>query len=182
MPSEEEVIKAISESCSISEIMRKLGICRNTINQRMVKDVADKHNLQIPLNGRKSKYSEFSKTCPVCGKDFVTTDDPSEAKITCSYLCSNRYFRTKHLLGEFGPETKIYHTNYRTLCINHYGHKCVFCDWDMCVDVHHIDRDRSNNDISNLIPLCPNHHALTKLSEYRDDMDKRIHEFKKANP
>jgi hypothetical protein len=31
------------------------------------------------------------------------------------------------------------------------------------LEVHHIDRDRTNNDIENLIILCCNHHRILTL-------------------
>ena len=47
------------------------------------------------------------------------------------------------------------------------GHKCEQCgletwlDKDIPLEVHHIDGDRLNNELSNLQLLCPNCHALT---------------------
>lgn len=38
------------------------------------------------------------------------------------------------------------------------GAKCQICLYDEIVEVHHIDRDRSNNNKENLIVLCPNCH------------------------
>mgnify|MGYP001620048067 CR=1 FL=1 len=37
---------------------------------------------------------------------------------------------------------------------------CKICEWKQTVDIHHIDSNRINNDINNLVCLCPNHHAL----------------------
>lgn len=47
------------------------------------------------------------------------------------------------------------------------GHKCECCgrtewlDHPIALEVHHIDGDKTNNDISNLQLLCPNCHAVT---------------------
>ncbi len=47
------------------------------------------------------------------------------------------------------------------------GHKCQGCklsfwrDKDIPLEIHHVDGDRTNNDLSNLSLLCPNCHALT---------------------
>lgn len=40
-----------------------------------------------------------------------------------------------------------------------YAHACVVCGADPA-DVHHIDKNRSNNDPNNLISLCKEHHRL----------------------
>jgi HNH endonuclease len=51
--------------------------------------------------------------------------------------------------------------------INARGHKCEKCclthwlDYDIVLEVHHIDGDRTNNQIDNLQLLCCNCHATT---------------------
>jgi hypothetical protein len=42
------------------------------------------------------------------------------------------------------------------------GYKCQWagCTIDIYLDIHHIDRNRSHNRLSNLILLCKNHHAM----------------------
>ena len=41
--------------------------------------------------------------------------------------------------------------------------KCAVCGFDKIVELHHKDRNRKNNNISNLIPLCPNHHRMAHM-------------------
>ena len=38
--------------------------------------------------------------------------------------------------------------------------KCCVCTESRVLDVHHVDEDRANNDVTNLVFLCPNHHAI----------------------
>jgi len=40
--------------------------------------------------------------------------------------------------------------------------KCAIkdCGFTDTIDLHHIDENKKNNDSSNLIGLCPNHHLL----------------------
>jgi hypothetical protein len=40
-----------------------------------------------------------------------------------------------------------------------FNHLCALCGKPK-PQIHHIDHDHSNNEESNLIPLCPNHHLL----------------------
>jgi 5-methylcytosine-specific restriction endonuclease McrA len=52
--------------------------------------------------------------------------------------------------------------NYRRLAFDKLPNKCAACDYDKIpwiLEVHHKDRDRSNNDIENLEILCPNCHT-----------------------
>lgn len=43
--------------------------------------------------------------------------------------------------------------------------KCGLTEWlgnDIILELHHIDGDKTNNDLKNLILLCPNCHSYTK--------------------
>ena len=44
--------------------------------------------------------------------------------------------------------------------LKEFRHRCAFphCDSKAAPQIHHIDGDPSNNDLFNLIPLCPNDH------------------------
>jgi len=34
------------------------------------------------------------------------------------------------------------------------------CYWKWCINLHHLDGDKNNNSLDNLVPLCFNHHIL----------------------
>ncbi len=38
--------------------------------------------------------------------------------------------------------------------------RCAVCGFRDLVDLHHVDKNRDNNSIINLVGLCPNHHLL----------------------
>ena len=85
----------------------------------------------------------------VCGnpiKNFKHT------KGTCSHGCANKLFRTGENHGNWKQD------RYQTTCFAYHKKKCVCCEEDKIVEVHHLDHDKKNNDPSNLIPLCPTHH------------------------
>lgn len=63
-----------------------------------------------------------------------------------TYRCSGCYARTP-----MGPS--FYRSRVDTS-------KCVVCGFTAVVEVHHRDKDRSNNDLNNLVPLCPNCHSM----------------------
>ncbi len=61
-------------------------------------------------------------------------------------------------------------SNYRTRALQLLPHKCAVCGWDEDVDilqVHHIDEDRTNGDIENLIILCPTCHWKLTTHKYK---------------
>ena len=41
--------------------------------------------------------------------------------------------------------------------LSEYNHRCAICGADK-PQVHHIDENPENNELLNLLPLCPNHH------------------------
>lgn len=86
------------------------------------------------------------KICPVCFIKFKGTS------VTCSHSCSNTYFRS----GKNNPNWKD--ESYRSTCFSFHKKECIICGEENIVAVHHLDEDRSNNSIENLIPLCPTHH------------------------
>lgn len=43
---------------------------------------------------------------------------------------------------------------YREKCISEKGKECKICDSPYRIEVHHIDGDRDNNSLENLVPLC----------------------------
>jgi len=47
--------------------------------------------------------------------------------------------------------------------------KCVIkdCGFSLTVDLHHIDKNKANNKISNLIGLCPSHHMVIHRLKYK---------------
>lgn len=63
----------------------------------------------------------------------------------------------------------IPHVNYRKLAFDHYEQLgqivCAHCGFGIrdVLEVAHLDCDRSNNDVSNLVILCPTCHKMLDL-------------------
>lgn len=97
---------------------------------------------------------EKGKNCPICDKWF------SSKSMTCSYSCSNKYFRSgKNHPNYQKDKTGETSYSYRSICFENHEKKCVVCEEVLVVAAHHLDEDKTNNDPSNLIPLCPTHHT-----------------------
>jgi hypothetical protein len=45
---------------------------------------------------------------------------------------------------------------------------------DKIVEVHHLDGDRNNNNVLNLVPLCPTHHKYWH-SRYKSNVEDKIY-------
>lgn len=49
---------------------------------------------------------------------------------------------------------------YRNVCYDYWPRCCAVCGGEVRVEVHHIDGDRLNYSLDNLVPLCKTHHSL----------------------
>jgi hypothetical protein len=104
------------------------------------------------------------KECPVCQTMH------SKGGVTCSYSCSNTYFRS----GKNNPNWK--ENNYRMICFEAHGKACIVCGEDKIVAVHHLNEDHFDNRVENLVPMCPTHHQYFH-SKYRDEVMPYINKF-----
>ena len=112
------------------------------------------------------KTCEGKKICPVCNTSFVGKSS------TCSYSCSNKHFRTGERNGNWKQDT------YQTTCWLYHGKKCLVCDEEKIVTVHHVNENHSDNRPENLVPLCPTHHQYVH-SRYRSEVQPIIEEYVK---
>ena len=173
---ENEIIKS---SKTISEAIHKLYGYYNGHTRKKFFKLISEQNINIDhLSSRPFKYERITKTCPVCGKEFITNDGGKRETITCSHACSNTYFRS----GRSNPNWK--EESYRSTCFEKHEKKCIICGEDKIVSVHHYDENRNNNNADNLIPLCPTHHQYVH-SNYKylviDDIDKYRDNFIEKN-
>ncbi|SFR41946.1 HNH endonuclease [Halogeometricum rufum] len=61
-------------------------------------------------------------------------------------------------------------TGYREKCLREKGEECADCGATEDIHVHHKDRDRSNDDLDNLIPLCKECHDGRHYGERAERM------------
>ena len=59
--------------------------------------------------------------------------------------------------------------------------KCILCDFDKFVALHHLDQNKNNSSPENLIGLCPNHHQMLHTLKYREEVFQALRE-KGFNP
>lgn len=110
--------------------------------------------------------------CAECGVRFHKP--PSRLKNSRSgfFFCSKK---CKDIAARVDGGKKPWHPahylseskwNYRTVGIRIHGAKCNKCGYDKhpkILEVHHKDRDRTNNKVENLEVLCPNCHMEEHL-------------------
>lgn len=166
------------EGCvSYSDVCRRLGLPINGSGMRKAKKVIAELGFDTAVFAHKmwysSKYQTISKECPVCSKKFDTQQGHPKEKTVCSIACSNTFFRSGENNGQFVG------AGYRYLCFCYWKRECAIpgCGWNKVVEVHHVDANHDNNVRENLIPLCPNHHRLTIMNEYKDEINQIINDL-----
>lgn len=170
----EEEIKKCS---SLTQFCKILNLHPNGYGMKKAKEIILQNGLDSKHFNKnlkaKIKYEVIEKACPICGVKFKTQkrSDKREKK-TCSYSCSNTFFRS----GKDNPNWKEISTQYRSKCFEYHKKECVICKEEKVVEVHHIDEDRNNNDIFNLVPLCPTHHKYWH-SEYKSEIEETIKNY-----
>lgn len=127
----------------------------------------------------KNKSSKIECECAYCHKIFWRTPSKIEKSRSGLLFCCREHkdlaqrlesgtdfiqMRPPHY-GVFNGEGY----GYRKKAFKEYPHKCAICGWDEdedILEVHHIDSDRTNNQLSNLIILCPTCHRKLTLHKY----------------
>jgi len=95
--------------------------------------------------------------CVVCGKPILA----GRHKISCSRACANIY-RARVGYKYNKPRDKVKGQRALKLrLLETRGRVCEKCGYNKyeILQVHHKDKDRSNNDIENLELICPNCHC-----------------------
>jgi hypothetical protein len=134
--------------------------------------------------------------CKVCRKE-----DEMHAKGMCD-KCYRKQWKPKLIICKRCGRERYHHSQgYCTPCFNFLFHyddlkaynyrkshnldletyrklteKCVVCGFDKIIDLHHLDGNRTNNSETNLIGLCPNHHRLIHMYEFKDEILKDLKE------
>lgn len=106
--------------------------------------------------------------CSTCGRDvYRTPRDFSRKKKSKRFFCNkscHAVWKNKTLfVGSGHPLWKSGHAAYRAIMLRgDVVPKCNYCGFDdlRALLVHHIDRDRRNNNLRNLQWLCHNCHYL----------------------
>jgi hypothetical protein len=96
----------------------------------------------------------ITRNCIKCGKSFsfVKSEEKFRPKIYCSHECMYK--------GKITNEI----TFYREKAFDNLPNKCYFCNIIQGrLEVHHIDKDRTNNNLSNLIIICKSCHKKLHL-------------------
>jgi predicted RNA-binding Zn-ribbon protein involved in translation (DUF1610 family) len=104
--------------------------------------------------------------CANCGIVFFRTKSKLKNSKHNIYFCSRACKdKGQSYITEIQPahyNTGTGKSSYRSKALNNLPNVCAVCEYDNvdALEVHHIDKDRQNNSLSNLLVLCANCHTL----------------------
>ena len=158
---------------SLGAIAKELGYSTHGRNTSAISVFLRSNGLDF--NKHTSKPIEYeTRQCLHCGKDFqVSIHNKNTFKVrTCSHYCSANY--SEYKLSRVANKIGSLATSYPLVAKRNNLTYCGICGESEVIDIHHIDEDRDNNDISNLVALCPNHHAYIHRGKGHLILDKLI--------
>ena len=97
--------------------------------------------------------------CHNCSKSFLNVKGGGKDRKYCCHPCYISHHKWK-----YGPENDKYvdgQSSYRRIAEENFRKRCFICKLSKKIEVHHIDGDRSNQNISNLCFLCRKCHKDT---------------------
>lgn len=136
---EEQMINAIKNSSSYAQALKLLNVAPHGGNYRTIKNYVEKLRLDV---------SHFT------GQGWAKGQIIGEKRPIEDYL-SNKNFIQSHSL-----KLKLFNSNLK----NRQCEICLSTNWQnqpIPLELHHIDGNHKNNNLTNLQILCPNCHAIT---------------------
>jgi hypothetical protein len=112
-----------------------------------------------------------------CSKSFYRAESKLKNSRSglqfCSRDCKEKCQRIVGGLKEIWPDHYGSEDTYayRIKAFRVHPHKCIDCEYrnTVVLEVHHLDRDNKNSDVSNLVIICPTHHKERR--GFRDNLN-----------
>jgi predicted nucleic acid-binding Zn ribbon protein len=140
----------------------KCLICNTSIYRRPM-EIQKSQNRVFCSNKCYGIFCRKENPCIICGKPILA----SLNKKTCSRSCSN--------INRAGIQYKINRPkdkvksqqSLKIRLLEERGRKCERCSYSkhQILEVHHKNRNREDNELANLLLICPNCHAEEHLLE-----------------
>lgn len=157
----------------MSFVQKNCEYCSNTFNARL-KEVKRGYGRYCTRSCSTKAHRAIEAaavvpnvSCSNCSKEFYKNDSKKKLSKSGHFFCCRSCKDFAQRIGgiaeimppHYGTGNGVH--DYRQRAFDAYEHSCASCGWNLIDDVlevHHKDRDRSNNDLSNLILLCPTCH------------------------
>ncbi|MBR9704184.1 hypothetical protein GOV12_02140 [Candidatus Pacearchaeota archaeon] len=143
-------------------------------------------NTICPRCGKESKKSNFRRgVCSNCYRKYLLKKKliickrckrkmPHQAKGYCPGCYNYVFHLDRAKADQCKRDHNIDYETYKKITKN-----CLICGFDKVVDLHHLDNKHENNNLNNLIGLCPNHHKMLHDFKFRDEIQQQINDLLK---
>lgn len=113
-------------------------------------------------------YKRVEIECKICRTKFFVIRSRVAKGATCSKVCG-RMAQAQAMKG-INRKRNPDRTDWRKEAKERDGYKCRMCGFSEIIHTHHIHPKRSGgkHELSNLITLCPNHHAMVHAKMISD--------------
>ena len=117
-----------------------------------------------------SRKQRVELKCDLCGKMYEIVQSGLNRSRSglhfCSRQCKDEAQKIKNGFVKMHPShygktiwgDYVPGNIYQRICFEKHPHRCCVCGEEKIVAVHHYDGNHNNNDVCNLVPLCPTHH------------------------
>jgi hypothetical protein len=167
------LLSFLEEEKTLSSVCVRLGYSAHGRNTGALNTFLKTNSIEFKNHTQKTIEFEV-RNCVHCGKEFsVSLHDKSKYKVlTCSHSCSGAYpeYIKRRVVNKIGSEAKSYPIVAKRAGLTF----CCICGEKEVVDIHHLDEDRTNDSIDNLVALCPTHHAYMHRGKSDLILDKLI--------
>lgn len=119
---------------------------------------------------------EFNVVCEKCNTQFSVVEREHLHPQRGHYFCSRRCANSVGGRAKADKHHADHVASYTTVAWRYHEKKCVVCNEELIVAVHHLDENHENNDPKNLVPLCPTHHQYMH-SRYRKLIKHNVDEY-----
>ena len=140
----------------------KCSVCNKDIYRRPLQIKNSKGILFCSLSCNGVRNRKYTK-CIVCGEKILA----SKNEKTCSRVCSNKSRKgIRYNIGR--PLDKVYTAQtLKIKLLQIRGKKCERCGYqsENILQVHHLNKNHSDNRIENLQIICPNCHCEEHYGE-----------------
>ncbi len=128
------------------------------------------------FHGKRAKVvHDPNLTCALCGEEFYRAPRLQRSRhgfYFCSRSCKDKAQKIGGIKEIMPDHYDNHKSTYRAFALREKENKCERCNYDKIkgiLEVHHRDRNRSNNELENLEILCPNCH----MEEHHNSNDGR---------
>ena len=148
------ICKYCNNNFTVKPYLKKSAIaCSRSCANKLTFNKREPKRLKA-INGKPAhNNNQIEHKCRHCHKKFL--DSPSRSRKYCSKKCVNKESKKTW--------KAVFSTVRKNMIRRGMFEKCQKCGFNQCKEilgVHHIDENRHNNKLDNLLVVCPNCHSM----------------------